>query len=325
MKKSLFFIFIYICLAITSANAQLAREDILYIKPNGQDYLYYTTIRSNGYSFSKIIPRSNNILKKYLYINPERFKIKNNARNTRLEFGTESYALMSEERFSNKEIKVGDKGVMTYSNDTIPSWRGKQRYGIYTTLRYFKQFAYVWVLPENFEFVSYKSNREGKWTRRGNTLAYFGYQVNNLFFDIKFRPVSQLTLENVKSTLYQANSKGMAVTSNAKGVQINFRKGILFSKSTTSLSSLGESILAKLSKTLKTSLKVRLAMAVPVDKGLDAGRWMLASARGRIMVEKLIDNGIDPSRIEVKTFGVKPNEVNKGIEIQLINAPKRKQ
>jgi hypothetical protein len=88
---------------------------------------------------------------------------------------------------------------------------------------------------------------------------------------------------------------------------------------------LGQNILERLAKTLQTSVKVRLALAVPVRGGVNAGSWMLASERGRIMVEQLINRGINPHRIEINTFGVKTSQIRKGIEIQLINAPKRKQ
>ena len=323
MKRILLFISVWFC-AVNFSQAQTMREDILYIKPNGQSYLYYTTLRARGQQFYKEIPKSKNFLQKYLYIKPERFKIIHGKTRTRLTFNTDSYALMSEENFNDKELTRDQKGVFVFTNDTIPNRRWS-RYGLYTTLKHFKQIAYVWVLPENFEFISYECNRKGQWTKRGNTLAYFGYEVNNLIFNIKFRPVSPLAADDVKSTLYQGNSKDMTVTSNTSGVQINFRKGVLFANGGTSISTMGEGVLAKLAKTLKGSTKVQMAIEVPVKNGVNASEWMLAAARGRIMVEKMMDSGIDPSRIEVKTYGVKPQQANKGIEIQLINAPKRKQ
>ncbi len=317
--------FILTCLCVTllfsSSRAQTMREDILYIKPNGQSYLYYTTLRARGSSFYKAIPKTDNFLQKYLYIKPERFKVITRSDEIRLNFGTDSYALMSEEEFQGSELTRDDKGVFTYNNDTRDKSQ-RRNYGIYTTLRVFKQFAYVWVLPENFEFVSYKCNRRGEWTRRGNTLAYFGYDVNNLLFNIQFRPVSPLSVNDVKSTLYEGDSKDMKVTSNSSGVQINFKEGILFADGSTAMSGLGDKILTKLAKTLKASTKVQMAVEVPVTDGVNAGSWMLAAARGRIMVEKMVSLDIDPSRIEIKIYGAKSR---KRIEIQLINAPKRKQ
>lgn len=323
MKKRFVLTFTFLFATLAYNYAQLVREDILYIKPNAQDYLLYSTMRSNFGEFSKVLPKSTDIFKKYLYINPERFRVHSGSKNKRITFPSGNFALMSEESFTERELKVDKEGVFTFRFDSLRRLGGRH-YGLSTTVNGYKQLTYVWVLPENYEFVDYSCNKPGKWVKRGNTLAYFGYEVNDVLPKIRFRPVSQVTLENVKSTLYEVNSKGMAVTSNTKGVQINFRRGVLFPNGTTAISSLGKNILGRLSKTLKTSLKVRLAIAVPVKSGVNAGNWMLASARGRMMVEQLINKGIDPARIEINTFGVRASEV-KGIEIQLINAPKRKQ
>ncbi|WP_299456928.1 hypothetical protein [uncultured Microscilla sp.] len=324
VKRVALLTLVYLCTTLVYAYAQLVREDILYIKPNAQDYLLYTTTRSNFGTFSKILPKSTNITKKYLYINPEKYTVGENSRYKRIVFPTGNFALISEERFTDKELKVNKEGIFTFRFDSIPRLGGRH-YGLSTTVRYYKQLTYVWVLPEDYEFVDYSCNKPGQWVKKGNTLAYFGYKVNDVLPKIRFRPVLQVTLGNVKSLLYEVNSKGMAVTSNSKGVQINFRRGVLFTKGTTAISSLGQNILVRLAKTLKSSVKVRLAIAVPVRNGIDAGRWMLAAARGRTMVEQLINRGIDPARIEVNTFGVKTSQSKKGIEIQLINAPKRKQ
>ncbi|HAS43311.1 MAG TPA: hypothetical protein DCS93_22720 [Microscillaceae bacterium] len=309
---------------IATTHAQTIREDILYIKPNGQSYLYYTTLQARGTRFYKAIPKTKNFLQKYLYIKPDQYQVTNRPNEIRLNFNTDSYALMSEEDFHDRELTRDEKGTFTFDNDTI-NRAGRRRYGIYTTLSVFKKFAYVWVLPENFEFVSYKCNREGRWKKRGNTLAYFGYNVNSLLFNIQFRPVSPLSADDVRSTLYEGNSKDMRVTSNTSGVQINFRDGVLFADGSTSVSALGERVLVKLAKTLKSSTKVQMAIEVPVTNGMNAGNWMLAAAQGRMMVEKMVNSGVEPSRIEIKTYGMKKGQSSRGIEIQLINAPKRKQ
>lgn len=324
IQKRLLLVLICLCTTWVYSYAQLVREDILYIKPNAQDYLLYTTTRSNYGSFSKLIPKSTDIAKKYLYINPAKYSVSETSNDKRIVFPTGNFALMSEESFTEKELQVDKEGVFTFRFDSIPRL-GKKHYGLSTTARYYKQLTYVWVLPEDYEFVDYSCNKPGQWVKRGNTLAYFGYQVNDVLPKIRFRPVLPITLANVKSLLYEVNSQGMAVTSNSQGVQINFRRGVLFDKGTTVISSLGQNILARLAKTLQTSVKVRLALAVPVRGGGNAGSWMLASERGRIMVEQLISRGINPDRIEINTFGIKTSQTRKGIEIQLINAPKRKQ
>ncbi len=324
IQKRLLLLLICLCTTWGYSYAQLVREDILYIKPNAQDYLLYTTTRSNYGSFSKLIPKSTDIAKKYLYINPAKYSISENSRSKRIVFPTGNFALMSEESFTERELQVDKEGIFTFKFDSVPRLGGKH-YGLSTTARYYKQLTYVWVLPEDYEFVDYSCNKPGQWVKRGNTLAYFGYQVNDVLPKIRFRPVLPVTLANVKSLLYEVNSQGMAVTSNNQGVQINFRRGVLFNQGTTVISSLGQNILARLAKTLQTSVKVRLALAVPVRGGVNAGSWMLASERGRIMVEQLINRGINPHRIEINTFGVKASQTRKGIEIQLINAPKRKQ
>lgn len=324
IKTRILLIVICFCTTWVNTYAQLVREDILYIKPNVQDYLLYTTTRSHYRSFSKILPKTTDIAKKYLYINPEKYSINETPTYKKIMFPTGNFALMSEESFTERELQVDKEGIFIFKFDSVARLGGKH-YGLSTTARYYKQLTYVWVLPEDYEFVDYSCNKPGKWVKRGNTLAYFGYQVNNVVPKIRFRPVLPVTLENVKSLLYEVNSQGMAVTSNKKGVQINFRRGVLFDNGSTIISSLGQNILSRLAKTLQASVKVRLALAVPVRGGGNAASWMLASERGRVMIEQLISRGINPERIEINTFGVKTSETRKGIEIQLINAPKGKQ
>lgn len=61
-------------------------------------------------------------------------------------------------------------------------------YGFMNGDKGFEQFSYAWFIPENFELISYKSNRKGKWRREGNMIHFVAEpQQNDLLFEIVYK------------------------------------------------------------------------------------------------------------------------------------------
>jgi len=84
------------------------------------------------------------------------------------------------------EVKIDDEGVYTFN-----SWDGEKRedglFGLWNSPGDFSRFVYAWVIPEHFELIDYKSNRDGNWVARNNTISFFAEDVNSLTFTIRYR------------------------------------------------------------------------------------------------------------------------------------------
>ncbi len=84
------------------------------------------------------------------------------------------------------QLTVDEQGIYHFN-----SWDGETRddglFGYWNSPDDFSNFVYVWIVPKHFEIVSYKSNREGKWVTRDNSITFFATASNNLTFEVSYR------------------------------------------------------------------------------------------------------------------------------------------
>ncbi|MBW2570023.1 MAG: hypothetical protein JRE47_11845, partial [Deltaproteobacteria bacterium] len=85
-------------------------------------------------------------------------------------------------------LQVTEDGVYNFSNCRNKVKTPDGHYGLWNSPDNFEKIAYSWVFPANLEPIEYKANREGKWVHRHNTITYYGSNVNNLEFQITYRP-----------------------------------------------------------------------------------------------------------------------------------------
>ena len=77
------------------------------------------------------------------------------------------------------QLTVDEQGIYHFN-----SWDGETRddglFGYWNSPDDFSDFVYVWIVAKYFEIISYKSNREGKWVTRDNSITFFATASNNL-------------------------------------------------------------------------------------------------------------------------------------------------
>ena len=123
----------------------------------------------------------------FYYIYPNEFNWDGEAeeKTNVLKFDQGSFVVMYPGKFES-EVKIDDEGVYTFN-----SWDGEKRedglFGLWNSPGDFSRFVYAWVIPEHFELIDYKSNRDGNWVARNNTISFFAEDVNSLTFTIRYR------------------------------------------------------------------------------------------------------------------------------------------
>ncbi len=295
--------------------SQVVREEIVFLNEDGKSSIVYSSTRS-GFSSYNVwflrddIKKPEDHLRDYLYVYPERYDW--NTKDERydiLMFPEGSYAFLKYQKLANLEIR--DDGVFVYRN-----WDGKTKtpeghYGYWNSPSNYTRFAYVWVFPKNFEIVSYESNRKGKWVIRHNTLAYYGSNVNDLVFTIRYKPVTA----DIYAKLKQSGAKVKVAD---EGVKVELQSRLLFPTGSSELSDEGKKVLRRIVKSLEDR-ELKLIIEGHTDNKPLRGKlkekyrsnWGLSAARALAVIEYMRSIGVPEDRLELRAYGdTKPIATN---------------
>jgi|LGVF01.1.fsa_nt_gb flagellar motor protein MotB len=321
------------CLLASASFAEasgVVSERIYFLAEDGRHALIYTTSRSD-YSNYNMWFRSEegyeteDYLKDFLYIYPEKFRWDTVSRSgySLLKLPGRSFAILERVEFEKGDtLQVTEDGVYTFNNwgDKVKTPDG--HYGLWNSPDNFQKIAYSWVFPANLEPVEYKANREGEWVRRHNTITYYGSNVNDLKFEIKYRPTTHETYEALKKKL--AGESQVEIAQEPTGVKVTVAATVLYPSGITVLSDTGKSVLSKVAETLKDRKNMNIKVEghtdnVPIGPNLVSTfptNWELASARSINVVHFLVEKGIEESRFESRAFSfhrrVASNETEEG-------------
>ncbi len=309
------------------AFAQVSFETLTFINEDGHSYVNYATTRSDVPSYTVFLDKADS-LGDYLYINPNRYEFDDSASDTnRLIFDQGSYALISEGDYVN--ASAPEKSAVTRDREGIyhlNTWDGQKHanghYGIWNDPEPYGRFASAWVFPANFEVVAYQANRSGEWVARGNTLAFFAHDVNDLVFEIAYRRKANETFDALVSQL--EGNGGVDVERTADDtVKVVLTNKILFPSGSASLSRQGQSLIRE----MVTGLAVEGAYEVIVEGHTDdvpiRGRlqqtypsnWELSAHRALNVVHALADAGLAPEHLEARAYGpYKPRVPNDSVD-----------
>ena len=189
MKLSMMVAIAILFIAEAGNTQPIVLERIHYLKANGKSYLQYQSLKTDVPSINAGIPKGKDPATYYQYLFPNEYEFErtNYSHADLLKFQGSNYSSIVEDEFSPDELTIDENGVYTYSQ----AKKGMDgHYGVYWSDHYgrgFSKLAYVWIIPEDFEFISYDVNREGEWVERGNSLSFFGEDVNDLLFKIKYQ------------------------------------------------------------------------------------------------------------------------------------------
>ena len=289
-----------------AASPEVVKETIVFLGEDGRSYIVYNTVRSSFASYN-VFFRKDESLDKYFYIYPNEYRFDTSSPTENvLRFSQGDYAMLFAGVLDN--VEVDENGVYTYA-----SWDGKKRpdghFGFWNTPTNFSQFAYVWVLPANFEVVDYQSNRRGEWVKRHNTLAYYGKNVNDLVFTIRYRPRARAIYDAFRESL--SGRGAVELEQHGDGVRLTLEAQVLFPSGSSALSEEGKAVLSKIIDALEKRPSSRVIVEGHTDNVPPAGalakvyptNWELSAARAIAVVRYLVRSGVAEKRLEVRAFG----------------------
>ena len=309
----------FLLLSTASARAEAVRETLYFLADDGRGYIGYRTFRSGqssqSLSFDKGMTREA-ALADVLYLYPNQFTWEDRDKQfNKLRFGQGSYSVLESGSFGER-VRVDASGQYVYENDASP--RANGHYGFWNDPSDYAQFTYVWVLPASLEIVSYACNRPGEWVKRHDTLAYFGKDVNDLVFTIRYRPRGSATYDALRSL----GDRGIQVAPQADGAKVALDGMVLFASGSDQLSERGKALLGHLVAKLERQEVPAIAVEghtddQPITGALAAtfrSNWALSSARALAVAHALIQLGFPESKLEVRAYGAQRPRTSNGSE-----------
>ncbi|MCW8919484.1 MAG: OmpA family protein [Gammaproteobacteria bacterium] len=297
-----------LCSGVTSA-AEVVKETVIFLQEDGRHYFSYTTARTDWPSYDLYLQKERS-LEDFLYIYPNdyRYDTSSDPGANILRFAQSDYALIQPGSWSD-EVRQDQNGVYRFRSASNEK-RDDGHFGYWTKPGNFAQFVYVWVVPANFEILSYQANRKGDWVQRHNTLAFYGKGVNDLIFDIAYRPRSHATFTAVQESL-QGQDSEVQLEQQQSGVRVTLAETLLFPVGSSELSERGRQVLARIARGLKRRPGVSVIVSghtddSPIKSALRKRyltNWELSSARSLAVVHEMMKSGFGGGRLQSQAFG----------------------
>lgn len=317
---------LFFVLTVTSAAAEVVKETVIFLQEDGRHYISYTTARTDWPQYDLYLQKQHR-LDDFLYIYPNEYRwdTVTDSRSNMLRFSQSDYALIQPGSWSG-EVSQDSRGIYRFRSSGEEK-RDDGHYGYWTKPGNFDQFVYVWVIPANFEVVSYKANRSGDWVKRHNTLAFYGKDVNDLIFDIAYRPRSHATFTAVQESLKE-QEKDVQLEQQQSGVRVTLAETLLFPVGSSELSERGKWLLTRIAKGLKRRPGVSVIVSGHTDdtpiksrlKKTYKTNWELSAARSLAVVHEMMKNGFSGERLQAQAFGqYRPRFSNEGARGRAMN------
>lgn len=296
--------------SFSQLHAGVSKEEIIFLREDGRSYINYTSLRSSQSSYSVWFSKASN-LKNYLYINPNNYRwdTRSKSQFNVLKFLRGSYALMNFGTLANNLLRISPNGTFRYSN-----WDGHTKtrdghYGIWNAPQRLDHLAVTWVFPTNFEVVSYRANRPGKWVRRGNTISFFSSNTNDVVYTINYRPRGFSAYRAFRKAFGGRNQVGVVL--DGRGVRLLLSETILFGSGQAHLTSGGKRVLESIMHVLRGYNDNRIIVEGHTDDHAIRGQlkrkfknnWSLSSARSLAVVNYMVDKGMRGERLESRAYG----------------------
>lgn len=183
------FLFSFSPLAWSQLKAEC--ETILFIEADGSSYKRYVDIRTDNAASGTII--FNNIKKgknpeeHYIYVNPPDYEFKEipDKSYNLMVFQGNTYSFMEKGNLLDDEELKKENGQFEFSNFSEEESRGY--FGYYWQGGIFTKFSYSWIFPPHFKILEHTCNQAGDWVLNSNTLTFYGENINNIVFKIKYQ------------------------------------------------------------------------------------------------------------------------------------------
>lgn len=289
------------------ADASVSYETLYFLNDDGKSYTSYATTRTDEESYEVFLPKGSS-LEAYLYIFPNEYRWDTESSDVSdtLQFAQGSYALINQGAFNDKQVTIEDDG--TY---TLRSWDGTKEFndhfGYWNDPDDFSNFAIAWVFPEHFELIDYRSNREGDWVQRGNALTFFGYDLNDVTFEMSYRAKTQRTFTALQENL----AENVEIEATSEQVRVVLANEILFPSGSVDLSEAGIALLTDLAAQVAGDDSLNVVVEGHTDDVMITGElkerfptnWELSAKRALNVVHQLASAGIAEARLEARAYG----------------------
>jgi flagellar motor protein MotB len=324
-----------------ATDADAATEVMLIVNNNGREALAYRSMR--GVVSGKFLLPANTSASDFSYAFPGNYDILREGENEVLDFHSSSYAMMK-----NETISQDEHGVYSFRHDNqFPG--GHHGYNMGGVGHNYHQFAFVFVLPSQFEIVNYRASCLGKWTQKDAVLSLFATDVNDVDVEVQFRERPEViqhdtviarceelqrlydklaedhrkdstAREDVVNKLRSSASAGgdnVQIVNTASGVNITLAEKLLFASGNATVSPDGIKVVNALAEKIRTFDQYHVVVSghtdnVPITKHNQyLSNWGLSSARAANVSQLLADDGLPESVMEIHAFGsTKPKATN---------------
>lgn len=167
-------------------SAEVVSENLVFLKEDGSSYLLQRSMRTGNEKYNFHVDKHIG-LDDFSYIDPNEYGWDDSSdpASNQLQFSRGSFTVMYPGDYGSS-VSIDDSGVYTL-NTWDGTVRENGRFGMWNQPGKFSRFVQAWVFPEVFTILEYESNREGEWVERNNTLTFFGADVNDLTFKVRYR------------------------------------------------------------------------------------------------------------------------------------------
>jgi flagellar motor protein MotB len=311
-----------------AAEGGAVAELLYFIEDNGRNALVYTTARSEYAGYALQIPAHGSALAKrdrFLYVYPPEHEWSTATAGAyeTLELPKGDFATLRKVNLNDGlSLTVDANGVYTFRTPGASSSTPDGHKGIWNSPDGFERIAYTWVFPEVFEPIAYEANKPGEWVRRFNTVTYYGEDVNDLIFTIKYRSRLSELYEELKRLFGDQDKIG--ISEDADGVRLSIETTLLYPSGVADLSPKGREILSRVSGTLRRHPAVQVVVEGHTDTDPIHGQlaqrfptnWELSAARSVNVIRYLIGQGVAEPRFQARAFSythpVAPNDTEAG-------------
>jgi|GEM_PF-4621126 len=299
---------------LSKADGLVFSENITFLQPDGKSYLVYRGIRSNKNSY-RLMFNTRLSLDSFYYIYPNQYiwDANSDENGNTLKFDTGNHVIVYQDRFA-KELSIDSNNVFTYkSSDGIIDKH--ERYGFWNAPDNFSTFIYVWIVPDNFEILSYQSNQNGEWIRREKSITFISENSNNLTFEISYRKLDTDnnlgTSSNDQYTKAIVNDKLEKKSKPDEPIKVSgsfdmpvVLEGVYFQAGSSSLMIDSFQNLNYIVSILKQYPELKIEIGGHTDSLGDAQfNLKLSQLRAESVLSYLISKGVSSNQLEAKGYG----------------------
>lgn len=299
-------------LAPAAVQSQVVNETIIFLDEDGRHYVQYEATRTDERYYDLHLgafleegesPEAE--MEEFMYLFPNDYSLRSFEGGPVARFPGGNYAFM---RQGELDLERGQDGTFIYRNWSGATPPEDGHYGVWYEPGGLSQVVWSWVFPNSLEIVDYRANREGEWMVRDNTLTFYGQDVNDLVFEVRYRFGSQQVYDELREGV--GGEVPVEVEEGPDGVRVVFENRILFPSGSAAISDQGRKVLGTVVERIRERDSYRVVVEghtddVPIAGELAedyASNWELSAARALAVLHQLSELGISEERLQARAL-----------------------